>query len=60
MPPGSLVHRYVWCGTQTCRRRKEEGPGHGLYGVLALDVGGKPTARSLPATAAEYPQSQIA
>ena len=58
--PGSLVHRFMRCSTPTCRCHKQGDPGHGPYYVLARNVDGKRTSRSLPASAAAATESQIA
>ena len=59
MRPGSLVHRYMQCGSPTCRCRQQGNPGHGPYFVLVRHVDGKRTSRSLPADTARIVQTQL-
>lgn len=55
--PGSLVHRYMKCGSPACRCRKKGERVHGPYFVLVRTVRGKRTLRSVPATAAAATQA---
>lgn len=57
--PGSLVHRYMKCGSPSCRCRRKGERGHGPYFILVRNVGGKRTSRSVPAAAATETQAQV-
>ena len=57
--PGSLVHRYMKCGTPSCRCRQPGGRGHGPYFVLVRHVKSKRTSRSVPAAVAATTQVQV-
>ena len=59
MRPGSLVHRYMKCGSPACRCRQPGHPGHGPYFLLVRNVDGKRTSRSIPADTAAAVQAQL-
>ena len=59
MRPGSLVHRYMKCGSPACRCRQQGNPGHGPYYLLVRNVDGKRTSRSIPADTAATVQAQL-
>ena len=58
MRPGSLVHRFLKCSTQSCRCHDKDDPGHGPYSLLVRQVNGKRTSRSVPAASIDTVQAQ--
>ena len=59
MRPGSLVRRFMKCSKPTCRCHDKDHPGHGPYYVLARNVNGKRTSRTVPDASVPAVQAQV-
>ncbi len=57
--PGSIVKRFMKCGTPTCRCRADPPLLHGPYYQLTTKVNGKTVTRQLPAREAKLYKSWI-